>query len=121
MAQYKLHLLVCGGTGCRASESEQIVENLKSEIKNLGLENDAQVVTTGCFGFCEKGPIVKIIPDNTFYTQVKKEDCAEIIREHVLKGRKVHRLLYEDPETQKHIEDSKHNLESGCLLPHLDH
>ena len=84
MAQYKLHLLVCGGTGCRASESEQIVENLKSEIKNLGLENDAQVVTTGCFGFCEKGPIVKIIPDNTFYTQVKKEDCAEIIREHVL-------------------------------------
>ncbi|MBP6364851.1 MAG: NADH-quinone oxidoreductase subunit NuoF [Bacteroidales bacterium] len=108
MAQYKLHLLVCGGTGCRASESEQIVENLKSEIKNLGLENDAQVVTTGCFGFCEKGPIVKIIPDNTFYTQVKKEDCAEIIREHVLKGRKVHRLLYEDPETQKHIEDSKH-------------
>jgi NADH:ubiquinone oxidoreductase subunit F (NADH-binding)/(2Fe-2S) ferredoxin/NAD-dependent dihydropyrimidine dehydrogenase PreA subunit len=108
MAQYKMHLLVCGGTGCRASESEQIVENLKSEIKNLGLENDAQVVTTGCFGFCEKGPIVKIIPDNTFYTQVKKEDCAEIIREHVLKGRKVSRLLYEDPETQKHIEDSKH-------------
>ena len=103
-----MHLLVCGGTGCRASESEQIVENLKSEIKNLGLENDAQVVVTGCFGFCEKGPIVKIIPDNTFYTQVKKEDCAEIIREHVLKGRKVNRLLYEDPETQKHIEDSKH-------------
>jgi len=108
MAQYKMHLLVCGGTGCRASESEQIVENLKSEIKNLGLENDAQVVTTGCFGFCEKGPIVKVIPDNTFYTQVKKEDCEEIIREHVLKGRKVNRLLYEDPETQKHIEDSKH-------------
>ena len=108
MAQYKMHLLVCGGTGCRASESEQIVENLKSEIKNLGLENDAQVVTTGCFGFCEKGPIVKIIPDNTFYTQVKMSDCAEIVREHVLKGRKVNRLLYEDPETQKHIEDSKH-------------
>jgi NADH:ubiquinone oxidoreductase subunit F (NADH-binding)/(2Fe-2S) ferredoxin/NAD-dependent dihydropyrimidine dehydrogenase PreA subunit len=108
MAQYKMHLLVCGGTGCRASQSEQIVENLKSEIKNLGLENDAQVVTTGCFGFCEKGPIVKIIPDNTFYTQVKPEDCAEIVTEHVLKGRKVSRLLYEDPETLKHIEDSKH-------------
>ncbi|PKP37406.1 MAG: NADH-quinone oxidoreductase subunit J/K, partial [Bacteroidetes bacterium HGW-Bacteroidetes-14] len=108
MAQYKMHLLVCGGTGCRASQSELIVENLKSEIKNLGLENDAQVVTTGCFGFCEKGPIVKIIPDNTFYTQVKPEDCAEIVTEHVLKGRKVNRLLYEDPETLKHIEDSKH-------------
>ena len=108
MAQYKMHLLVCGGTGCRASQSEIVVENLKSEIKNLGLENDAQVVITGCFGFCEKGPIVKIVPDNTFYTQVKPEDCAEIVREHILKGRKVKRLLYEDPETQKHIEDSKH-------------
>lgn len=108
MAQYKMHILVCGGTGCRASQSEQIVENLNSELKNLGLENDAQVVTTGCFGFCEKGPIVKIIPDNTFYTQVTPEDCAEIIKEHILKGRKVSRLLYEDPETQKHIEDSKH-------------
>jgi NADH:ubiquinone oxidoreductase subunit F (NADH-binding)/(2Fe-2S) ferredoxin len=108
MAQFKMHLLVCGGTGCRASQSETIVENLKSEIKNLGLENDAQVVITGCFGFCEKGPIVKIVPDNTFYTQVKPEDCAEIVREHILKGRKVKRLLYEDPETQKHIEDSKH-------------
>lgn len=108
MAQFKMHLLVCGGTGCRASQSEIIVENLKSEIKNLGLENDAQVVITGCFGFCEKGPIVKIVPDNTFYTQVKPEDCAEIVREHILKGRKVKRLLYEDPETQKHIEDSKH-------------
>ncbi len=108
MAQYKMHILVCGGTGCRASQSEQIVENLNAELKNLGLENDAQVVTTGCFGFCEKGPIVKIIPDNTFYTQVTPEDCAEIIKEHILKGRKVARLLYEDPETQKHIEDSKH-------------
>jgi NADH:ubiquinone oxidoreductase subunit F (NADH-binding)/(2Fe-2S) ferredoxin len=108
MAQYKMHLLVCGGTGCRASQSEEIIKNLNTEIKNLGLENDAQVVTTGCFGFCEKGPIVKIVPDNTFYTQVKPEDCEEIVREHILKGRKVTRLLYEDPETHKHVEDSKH-------------
>ncbi|MEA4868020.1 MAG: NADH-quinone oxidoreductase subunit NuoF [Bacteroidia bacterium] len=108
MAQYKMHLLVCGGTGCRASQSDEVIKNLNTELKNLGLENDAQVVTTGCFGFCEKGPIVKIVPDNTFYTQVKPEDCEEIVREHILKGRKVTRLLYEDPETQKHIEDSKH-------------
>ncbi len=108
MAQYKMHILVCGGTGCRASQSEEIVENLNIELKNLGLDGDAQVVTTGCFGFCEKGPIVKIVPDNTFYTQVKPEDCAEIIKEHILKGRKVTRLLYEDPETQKHVSDSKH-------------
>lgn len=108
MAQYKMHLLVCGGTGCRASQSDVIVKNLESSIKELGLSEEAQVVTTGCFGFCEKGPIVKVIPDNTFYTQVKPEDCEEIVREHVLKGRRVYRLLYEDPETQKHIEDSKH-------------
>jgi len=103
-----MHLLVCGGTGCRASQSERIAGNLKEEIKNLGLENEAQVVITGCFGFCEKGPIVKIVPDNTFYTQVKPEDCKEIISEHVLKGRKVTRLLYEDPSTKEHISDSKH-------------
>ena len=108
MAQYKMHLLVCGGTGCRASESDKIIENLREELRSNGLENDAQVVKTGCFGFCEKGPIVKVIPDNTFYTQVKPEDCSEIVREHILKGRRVERLLYEDPETRKHIEDSKH-------------
>lgn len=108
MSQYKMHLLVCGGTGCRASQSEQIVENLKIELAKINLQDEAQVVTTGCFGFCEKGPIVKIIPDNTFYTQVKPEDCAEIVKEHILKGRKVIRLLYEDPKTKVHVEDSKH-------------
>jgi len=108
MSQYKMHLLVCGGTGCRASQSEKIAENLKEEIKSLGLENDAQVVITGCFGFCEKGPIVKVVPYNTFYTQVKPEDCKEIVSEHILKGRKVMRLLYEDPATKEHVSDSKH-------------
>jgi len=105
---YKMQLLVCGGTGCRASASAQIVENLNASLKAHGLEEDAQVVTTGCFGFCEKGPIVKVIPDNTFYTQVKPEDAEEIIAEHVLKGRKVTRLLYENPKTQEHVADSKH-------------
>lgn len=108
MANFKMHLLVCGGTGCRASESAQIVANLKDEIAKVGMENDVQVVTTGCFGFCEKGPIVKIIPDNTFYTTVKPSDAEEIVREHVVKGRKVKRLLYEDPKTTEHISDSKH-------------
>lgn len=108
MAHYKMHLLVCGGTGCRASESAQLVESLNTELRRSGLEGDAKVVTTGCFGFCEKGPIVKVIPDNTFYTQVKPEDAAEIVAEHVLKGRRVERLLYQDPETDRHIEDSKH-------------
>ncbi|MEG2281790.1 MAG: NAD(P)H-dependent oxidoreductase subunit E, partial [Rikenellaceae bacterium] len=108
MGQYKMQLLVCGGTGCRASESGLLVEALREELKKNGLDKEAQVVTTGCFGFCEKGPIVKIIPDNSFYTKVKPSDAEEIVKEHILKGRRVTRLLYEDPKTLKHISDSKH-------------
>jgi len=108
MAKYKMHLLVCGGTGCRASASDSIIEKLKSEITAKGLQDEVQVIMTGCFGFCEKGPIVKVLPDNTFYTQVKPEDAAEIVAEHVIKGRKVQRLLYVDPKNQEHITDSKH-------------
>ncbi len=106
--QLKMHLLVCGGTGCRASESEAIQTNLERELKVHGLENEAKVVTTGCFGFCEKGPIVKIHPDNTFYVQVKPSDAKEIVEEHVLKGRKVERLLYSDPAKKEHVADSRH-------------
>ncbi|MBP6430045.1 MAG: (2Fe-2S) ferredoxin domain-containing protein, partial [Bacteroidales bacterium] len=94
MAKFKMHLLVCGGTGCNASKSQEIAETLKSNLKDKGLENEVQVILTGCFGFCEKGPIVKIMPDNTFYTEVKPEDAADIVEEHVIKGRKVTRLLY---------------------------
>ncbi len=108
MAKYKSHLLVCGGTGCRASESDSVVESLKTELSKNGLEEDVQVIMTGCFGFCEKGPIVKILPDNTFYTEVKGADASEIVAEHVIKGRKVNRLLYTDPKTKEHISDSKH-------------
>ena len=105
---YKFHLLVCGGTGCRAAQSKQIEENLRAELKAKGLENEAQVIITGCFGFCEKGPIVKVLPDNTFYVRVKPEDAAEIVAEHVLKGRKVQRLLYTDPDKNEQVGDSKH-------------
>lgn len=108
MSKFKMHILVCGGTGCRASESDGIVANLKQELTAKGLENEVQVILTGCFGFCEKGPIVKIMPDNTFYVQVKPEDVVEIVNEHIIKGRKVLRLLYVDPTTQDHIADSKH-------------
>ena len=108
MSKYSMHLLVCGGTGCRASSSDAIVENLKNEIQLNGLEETVQVIMTGCFGFCEKGPIVKVMPDNTFYTEVKPEDAKEIVAEHILKGRPVHRLLYTDPAKKEHISDSKH-------------
>ena len=108
MANYKYHILICGGTGCHASQSAKIKENFEQLIKEKNLENDVQVVGTGCFGFCEKGPIVKMLPDNTFYTQVKPEDCREIIDEHIIKGRKVERLLYLDPKSHEHKSDSKH-------------
>ena len=108
MSNFKYHILVCGGTGCRASHGEEIIDNFNQLLADKGLSNDVQVVTTGCFGFCEKGPIVKMLPDNTFYTSVKPYDCREIIEEHIVKGRKVNRLLYLNPETKEHISDSKH-------------
>ncbi|MEG1149241.1 MAG: NAD(P)H-dependent oxidoreductase subunit E, partial [Niameybacter sp.] len=108
MSQYTMHILVCGGTGCISSRSHEIVENLKLHIEEAGMSDTVQVLTTGCFGFCEKGPIVKILPDNTFYVQVKPEDAKEIVLEHVVKGRKVERLLYIDPATDDSVSDSKH-------------
>jgi len=108
MAKFKNHILVCAGTGCRASEGEEIVQELKAAVSQNQLENEVQVVRTGCFGFCEKGPIVKMIPDNTFYTQVKTADAKEIVEEHIIKGRQVQRLLYENPEDATRISDSKH-------------
>ena len=103
-----LQVLCCGGTGCQASSSQKIAENLQAAIEANGIADKVDVITTGCFGFCEKGPIVKIIPDNTFYTQVKPEDAEEIVKEHLIGGRRVERLLYVDPKTGKHVSDSKH-------------
>lgn len=108
MSQYKMHVLVCAGTGCHSSESNLVYEMLRDEVERKGLGREVQIISTGCFGFCEKGPIVKILPDNTFYTQVKPSDAREIVDEHVIKGRSVHRLLYTDPETMEHVLDSKH-------------
>jgi NADH:ubiquinone oxidoreductase subunit F (NADH-binding)/(2Fe-2S) ferredoxin len=108
MAKYKMHLLVCGGTGCRASASDSVLEHLKKELEIKGLQDEVQVVMTGCFGFCEKGPIVKVSPDNTFYVRVEPNDAKEIIEEHIIKGRKVTRLLYQDPEKKEAVSDSKH-------------
>ena len=108
MAKIKMHVLVCGGTGCQASASADIIKNFETILAEKGLQNEVQVIRTGCFGFCEKGPIVKIMPDNTFYTQVKPEDVEKIINEHIIKGRKVTDLLYMDPENKEHVSDSKH-------------
>ncbi len=105
---YKMHILVCGGPGCRASASKNIICRLEDCLKERALEDEVQVIATGCFGFCEKGPIVKIMPDNTFYVQVKPEDAEEIVNEHIIKGRKVERLLYKEPSKKVTVSDSKH-------------
>jgi NADH:ubiquinone oxidoreductase subunit F (NADH-binding)/(2Fe-2S) ferredoxin/NAD-dependent dihydropyrimidine dehydrogenase PreA subunit len=88
-------------------ESEQLRKNLQRELIIRGLSDEVQVVSTGCFGFCEKGPLVKISPDNTFYVQVSPDDAAEIIQEHIINKQKVERLLYIHPETKKRVTEAK--------------
>jgi len=99
--------LVCGGTGCESSKADEIFKNLKKAAADHGLADQVQVVKTGCFGFCEKGPIVKILPDESFYVEVKPEDAEKIVAEHLVKGRPVQGLLYKTPEqvTAKSEED----------------
>ncbi|MEE0999039.1 MAG: NADH-quinone oxidoreductase subunit NuoF [Treponemataceae bacterium] len=97
------YILVCGGTGCESSNADLIYKNLLEEAKNFGVEDKVQIVKTGCFGFCEKGPIVKVLPEDSFYVEVKPEDAKEIIAEQVVKGREVKRLLYN--KEKKSIEE----------------
>ena len=93
---YRSHVLVCGGTGCTSSGSPQIMEALKYEIKRQGLEDEVAVVETGCHGLCALGPIMIVYPDATFYSMVQPGDIPEIVSEHLLKGRVVTRLLYQE-------------------------
>ena len=104
----KREILVCGGTGCTSSDSIQIIENLRNEIKKADLEGSVEVLLTGCFGFCAKGPIVKVYPDDIFYTQVKPEDASEIVQSHLINHKVVERLLFEEP-TLDHKKVEKHN------------
>ncbi|MEA3424052.1 MAG: NAD(P)H-dependent oxidoreductase subunit E, partial [Bacillota bacterium] len=98
MSNYRMHVMVCAGTGCEAADSKIIIENFREGLKLKGYDQEIQVVKTGCFGFCGQGPIVKIQPDNVFYVKVTPADVKEIIEEHIIKGRKVERLLFEDPK-----------------------
>ncbi len=93
---YRSHVLVCGGTGCTSSGSEQIIAELEKEIKAVGLAEEVNVVRTGCFGLCALGPIMIVYPEGSFYSRVKPEDIKEIVDEHLLKGRIVKRLLYSE-------------------------
>lgn len=102
-----MHLMVCGGTGCSGKQSEEILENLRLEVEALALENEIQVIRTGCFGLCGLGPIVKVLPEGTIYTKVTPDDASEIINLHIVKGKKVEKLIFRDPETNKPVYDEK--------------
>ena len=93
---FRSNVLVCGGTGCTSSNSLQIAERLKEEIKAKGLDKEVNVITTGCFGLCALGPIMVVYPEGSFYSMVKIDDIPEIVEEHLLKGRIVTRLLYQE-------------------------
>ncbi|WP_411168829.1 NADH-ubiquinone oxidoreductase-F iron-sulfur binding region domain-containing protein [Clostridium sp. MB05] len=97
------HILICGGPGCKASNADNILRAFNEEISRLNLENDIKVIMTGCFGFCAKGPVIEIMPDRVFYIKVTEEDVKEIIESHILEGRVVDRLLYENEETKERI------------------
>ena len=96
----KTYLLICGGTACASNRGTELYDALQRELEAQGVASEAQVVRTGCFGFCEKGPIVKVLPDETFYVCVKPEDAKEIVAEHVIKGRPVQRLLYDKSQSK---------------------
>ncbi len=100
---YRSHVLVCGGTGCTSSNSLAIIDALESEIAKKGLQEEVKVVRTGCFGLCALGPIMIVYPEGSFYSQVKVEDVLEIVEEHLLKGRLVKRLLYDETVTMDDV------------------
>ena len=93
---YRSHVLVCGGTGCTSSHSAEIIAEFEKEIAEKGLADEIKVIRTGCFGLCALGPIVVVYPEGAFYSQIKVEDVPEIVDEHLIKGRIVKQLLYDD-------------------------
>ena len=108
---YRAHVLVCGGTGCTSSGSQRILERLKRELDKQGLTKEVSVVQTGCHGLCALGPIMVVYPEAIFYSMVKDilyamvkpEDAHEIVQEHLLKGRVVKRLVYDETLTDEGV------------------
>jgi len=100
---YRAHVLICAGTGCVLSGSNDVRDAIMAEIKKYNLEEEIQVVETGCMGMCELGPRVVVYPEGVLYIKVKAQDVPEIVSEHLLKGRVVKRLVYTAPETKEAI------------------
>ena len=111
MAIARTHILVCGGTGCSSSNSQALIDELNRELEEKGLAGEVQVIKTGCFGLCALGPVVIVYPEGCFYSHVTVEDIPEIVEEHILKGRIVTRLLYQetvvDDSTIKNLNHTK--------------
>ena len=99
MEKYRMQLMVCSGNSCHHNESETVIQRLKWQIETSELNETVQVITTACFGLCANGTIIKVLPDNLFYANVKPEDVEEIVNEHVVNGRKVERLVYHPDDT----------------------
>ena len=104
----RTHVLICGGTGCTSSDSPAIREAMEKELAAKGIADEVEVVQTGCFGLCANGPVVIIYPEGTFYSRVQQSDVAEIVEEHLLKGRQVERLVYKDVDEAVKEEAAKH-------------
>ncbi|MGN0543926.1 MAG: NADH-quinone oxidoreductase subunit NuoF [Acutalibacteraceae bacterium] len=102
------HVLICGGTGCTSSGSKVLMSTFEKELAKQGLEDEVKIVQTGCFGLCALGPVVIIYPEGTFYSRVQESDVAEIVEEHLLKGRLVDRLVYKDVDDKTAAEAGKH-------------
>ncbi|QEN04170.1 NADH-quinone oxidoreductase subunit NuoF [Thiospirochaeta perfilievii] len=103
----KNFILVCGGTACESSKGDEIFKALLKSANKHGVKDDVQIIKTGCFGFCEKGPIVKVLPEEAFYVEVKPEDAEEIIAETIVKGRLVDRLIYKDIKNDGDVDSDK--------------
>ncbi|MGI6174606.1 MAG: NADH-quinone oxidoreductase subunit NuoF [Christensenellales bacterium] len=101
---YRSHILVCAGTGCASSGSEKLISVFQEKVEENGLSEEVKVVKTGCFGLCANGPVVIVYPEGVFYSKVTEEDAIEIINEHIVKGRIVTKLLYEDSVHEDVIE-----------------
>ena len=107
---FRSHVMVCGGTGCTSSGSQKIIDAFNKEIAAAGLHKEVKVIKTGCFGLCALGPIVVVYPEGSFYSMVQPEDVKEIVNEHLLKGRVVTRLLYDETvqgDTIKSLNDTE--------------
>ena len=103
MQIFRAHVLVCGGTGCTSGGSPQIRARLEEELAKNGLDKEVNLVVTGCHGLCEMGPLVIVYPEGTMYVHVQPDDVADIVSEHLLKGRVVQRLLYKEPLTAERV------------------